>query len=105
MSMRFGAGESGGPSIARAVNGCRASLVIRPTRGSLPAVVPRPTGAEPVSRKWCPRGRVSMSSLTAALTPGTIWASSMTAGRRSERTHRSASSCVRSATAGSVSDW
>lgn len=42
---------------------------------------------------------------TATLTPGTIWASSMTAGRRSERTHRSASSCARSATAGSVSDW
>lgn len=69
MSMRLGVEESSGPSIARAANGCRASLVIRPTRGSLPAVVLRPTEAEPVSRKWCPRGRVSKSSLIATLRP------------------------------------
>ena len=103
--MRLGVGESSGPSISRAVNGCRVSLVIRPTRGSLPAIVPRPAETEPVSRKWCPRGRVSTSSLIATLTPGTIWASSMTAGRRNELTHRNASSCARSAIAGSVSDW
>lgn len=46
-----------------------------------------------------------MISLTATLTAGTIWASSMTAGRLSERTHWNASSWARPAAAGSVSDW
>ena len=103
--MRSGVEESSGPAISRLVNGCRVILVARPTRGSLPAIVPRPTEAEPVRRKWCPWGRVSTSVLIATLTAGTIWASSMTAGRRSELTHRDASLFARSATAGSVRDW
>lgn len=103
--MRLGVSESDGPCVSRPVNGCRASRVARPARGSVPAIVPRPTEAEPVSRKWCPGGSLSTISLTATLTAGTIWASSMTAGRLSERTHRNASSWARPAAAGSVSDW